>query len=238
MVKWLVYYCIHRLNIEKQRFDIVPPRVAATGFKPSALKEYALGFGDYCECRDPTAKSNDATQSRSRSCIALMPVGNSQGSWYFLNLATLKVVASTTWKKLMTNLLIIQFMNKLRLAPQAKEKQLKSLPQIVAYPNVTTPANFEQTIKLPQLNQLESQLTSISNAKSVAIAKNMNFPQTTSQEMRERYLFDAENSFPNSENITASHLNKESILNQPTVTIEESKTHNLEVQTASKDAEN
>ena len=107
----------------------------------------------------------------------------------------------------MTNLLIIQFINKSRLAPQAKEKQLKSTPQIVAYPNVTTPAIFEQTIKLPQLNQQENQLTSISNAKSVTIALNMNFPQTISQEMRERYLFDAENSFSNSENITASHKN-------------------------------
>lgn len=64
----------------------VAPRVSFTGRKINYKKEFALAFGDYCECYDPKVISNDAEQKRTEPCIALYPTANANGSWIFLNL--------------------------------------------------------------------------------------------------------------------------------------------------------
>jgi hypothetical protein len=89
----------------------VSARIKFTGRKPDFKKEMSIGFGDYCECYDPKATSNDAGQARSEPCIALYPTGNSCGSWCFLNIATKKRVRRTNWTKMVTSDLILRIMN-------------------------------------------------------------------------------------------------------------------------------
>ena len=72
------------------------PRVKTNGYKPSYKKEYSMSFGTFCEVFDSPVHAKDA-QLHSRSCLALFPIRNRQGSWQFLNLNSLKIVTSGTW---------------------------------------------------------------------------------------------------------------------------------------------
>ena len=58
------------------RYMTAPPRIE----KPSYEKEYAMGFGTFCEVLDSPIQAKDA-QPHSRSYLALYPTGNCQGSW-------------------------------------------------------------------------------------------------------------------------------------------------------------
>jgi len=109
----LVSYSTTRHNIRPSTCNGsgVAPRVALTGMKPRYQKELSIAFGDYCECRDPAAQSNDASAKRTTPCIALYPVGNSTGSWVFLNIDTRRRVRRSQWKKMVTTQIIIDRMN-------------------------------------------------------------------------------------------------------------------------------
>ena len=82
-----VKYVAMRLNMQRGRSMNAPPRVETTGYKPSYEKEYNISFGKYCEVLDNTVTSKDV-KPHSKSCIALWPLGNRQGGWFFWNLAT------------------------------------------------------------------------------------------------------------------------------------------------------
>ena len=93
-----VTYVTMRLNMQRGRNMTAPPRVEATGYKPSFDKEYNISFGKNCEVHNSNITSKHS-QPNTRSCIALWPVGNRQGSWTFWNLATEKTVVSSHWQK-------------------------------------------------------------------------------------------------------------------------------------------
>jgi hypothetical protein len=112
-VKHLVYYATSRNNARRTTSSItnIAPRVAFTGRKINYKKEFALAFGDYCECYDPKVESNNTEQDRTEPCTALYPTANAAGSWTFLNLKTNKNVRRTNWVKMVTNELVIKSMN-------------------------------------------------------------------------------------------------------------------------------
>ena len=99
----LVSFCVCRLNMHKGRALEAAPRVSVLGFKPRFDYEYDLGFGQYCEVKDPSSISNDVTSSRTHSCISFYPMNNRQHSWRFLNLETGKTVVSTVWRAVPIN---------------------------------------------------------------------------------------------------------------------------------------
>lgn len=114
----------------------VAPRVALTGMKPRYKKELSIAFGDYCECRDPAAQSNDASAKRTNPCIALYPVGNSTGSWVFLNIDTKRRVRRSQWRKMVTTQVIIDRMNEMadrEIALATKRR----LPKLMQRENIT-----------------------------------------------------------------------------------------------------
>ena len=127
-VSELVSYCAHRLNMFKSRQAEVPPKVEINGFKPHFDKEYSLKFGDYAEVRDPGVTSNNAAASRSRSCIALYPAGNRQGSWHFFNMETRRNITSSRWSKQKTSSVIVDRMNSIAKAELDQKKLRKHDP--------------------------------------------------------------------------------------------------------------
>lgn len=100
----LVTYATNRLNTRRTSANStsVAPRVAFTGRKINYKREFALAFGDYCECYDPKVTSNDAEQIRTEPCIALHPATNANGPWVFLNMKTNKYVRRLNWNKMVT----------------------------------------------------------------------------------------------------------------------------------------
>jgi hypothetical protein len=117
----LVTYATSRINTRRTSAIVgnVAPRVKFTGRRLDP-KEFKIGFGDYCECRDPKVTSNEALQDRSEPCIALFPTANATGAWIFLNLKTNRTVRRTVYMKMVTTPLVIARMNE--LANKEKKK--------------------------------------------------------------------------------------------------------------------
>mmetsp|Transcript_22436 Transcript_22436/g.32130 ORF Transcript_22436/g.32130 Transcript_22436/m.32130 type:complete len:716 (-) Transcript_22436:89-2236(-) len=81
------------------------PRVLFTGIKPNYKKELGLSFGDYVEVHNGTTNTS---QEQSLACIALYPEGNATNTWRFYCVSTRSYVRRSTWKKMVTNDLIIR----------------------------------------------------------------------------------------------------------------------------------
>jgi len=90
--------------------DAETPRERFWGTKLDYLKDLKLGFGDYCEIYCPAVADNTLAE-RTTSAIALYPTGNLQGSWRFLDLKTMKVVARDQYTVLPTPSVVIDRMN-------------------------------------------------------------------------------------------------------------------------------
>ncbi len=154
LVKDIVYYAASRINTRRTTAGStnIAPRVAFTGRKIES-SEFSISFGDYCECKDPQATSNSAVTDRTEPCIALYPTGNSNGSWYFFNLATQKRVRRTQWRLMVTNKIVIDFMNRLPSSAQAIEEPSVT-PSVPATPP-TIPQRHEpnSTLEITIANQ-------------------------------------------------------------------------------------
>lgn len=114
LVVELANYVASRHNLKKSSSNgsRESPRVAFTGVVPNYVKELAISFGEYVECYNPKAKSNNVESERSEPCIALYPVGNAKGSWIFMNIKTRETVRRTHWTKMVTTSLVIDVMNR------------------------------------------------------------------------------------------------------------------------------
>ena len=108
-------YVVKRVNCEttSSRAGHRCPRVELTGIKIDYQSEYAVGFGDYVEARDPAAKSNNVDSRRTNSCIALWPVGNREGSWRLFTLGTCEQVTRSQLKVMPTPQVVIDRMNQI-----------------------------------------------------------------------------------------------------------------------------
>ena len=124
-VKDLISYATSRINTRRTSANSTntAPRVAFTGRKVD-MKEFAISFGEYCECTNPKAVSNDALEDRTEPCIALYPAANATGAWIFLNIKTNKYVRRTSYRKLPTSEIVIMRMNEL-----AKSEKKKVSPE-------------------------------------------------------------------------------------------------------------
>jgi hypothetical protein len=91
-VPYLVTFCTGRRNSLRGNDGLEHPRTQFLDMKPRNDKEMALAFGDYCEVKEMSNKSNNALQPRTISCIALSPCNNTHGSWYFWSIDTEEVI--------------------------------------------------------------------------------------------------------------------------------------------------
>lgn len=114
IIEYLVRFAVSRYNLQQYDRNVDCPRVQFTKWKPKFNKELNLCFGDYAEAYNPSCVSNDALQPRSEPCIALCPVGNTHGSWYFLNLNSNRVIRRSNWKRMFTNDWIISRMSNMQ----------------------------------------------------------------------------------------------------------------------------
>ena len=113
LIKDLVVYGVSRKNTRRSSSNSsnVCSRTRLTGRKIDYKREYMLGFGDYCEVFDPTARNNRMME-RSNSVIALYPCANKSGSWMFYSLDTKARVRRTHWKKMVVPAVVIEAMNR------------------------------------------------------------------------------------------------------------------------------
>jgi hypothetical protein len=111
---WLVLYCVNMINLEpnNKRVDVSCPRELFTGQKTVYKKHARIGFGQYVQLH-PRETSNAIDTERSSDAIALMPLGNAEGSYRFLHLKTGSVITRDHWTSLPMPDFVIELINNL-----------------------------------------------------------------------------------------------------------------------------
>ena len=74
----------------------VSPRTLITGIKLDYSKQFCLLFGSYVQVHNNPSPTNSTT-ARTIGAIALIPTGNLQGGYKFLNLWTVKKITRRNW---------------------------------------------------------------------------------------------------------------------------------------------
>ena len=93
--------------------DNISPLEAFNGRKPNyKIDIKGISFGDYVQAENPNIQKN-GMEPRTLGAIALYPVGNIQGSYFFYVMATGKVVSRDRWELLPIPAEVISHMNKL-----------------------------------------------------------------------------------------------------------------------------
>jgi hypothetical protein len=87
------------------------PREKHYGKKLDAKIDARHGFGDYVQV-SLKETTNDIHEERTTGALALCPVGNMEGSWYYLSLDTEKVIRSNRVTAVPLDEVVISFFNK------------------------------------------------------------------------------------------------------------------------------
>ena len=137
MVKDLVTYCVCRLNVRRTKAlqNNVCARVRFTGQRVNYKREFALGFGDFVQAKDPKAVSNSSDQ-RSESCVALYPATNFTGSWVFYNTESTKKVRRSRYKLVPDTNLIKEHMDALAGVGKVVRVEVPDVPDPTIAPEV------------------------------------------------------------------------------------------------------
>ena len=94
------------------RMDTTPPRQLLLGRKTDVLTDLALSFGQYVQVHSIEAITN-TMKSRTDGALALMPVGNASGSWWFWTLRTMKPTSRNHWTVMPLSTEVIELINKM-----------------------------------------------------------------------------------------------------------------------------
>lgn len=100
MLRWLVRHAVFVTNLVPGAGGMpgLSPREAFTGRKPDANTDLKIAFGSYAQVSYPEKQRN--LEERSFGAICLGAVGNEQGSYKFLNLATGGIVTANHFRPL------------------------------------------------------------------------------------------------------------------------------------------
>jgi hypothetical protein len=114
LTKWLVYYCVTRINSLGRVASGVAmsPREQFKGIKLDYRKDLSISFGDYVQAYRAPKVKNSMTE-RTVGAIALCPMDNQTKSWIFFNIISMKTFAASYWKLLPTPDIVIDRMTKI-----------------------------------------------------------------------------------------------------------------------------
>lgn len=125
MLIFLIYYLVSMINAfprSTSAMEGVSPKTKLTGITLDYEVDCQLEFGDYVHANEDNSITN-SMKARTFPAICMGPVGNLQGSYYFMNLNTWQVVKRRQWVKLPLPNEIINKIN----ARAAKEKERLSI---------------------------------------------------------------------------------------------------------------
>ena len=100
MIREMVYAIVYWLNCFPPAdgvSDALSPRTIVTGLTIDFTKHCMLEFGEYVHTHED---GDNSMESRTLECLALRPTGNRQGSYYFLNIHTGRIITRRRWTAL------------------------------------------------------------------------------------------------------------------------------------------
>jgi hypothetical protein len=99
----LIQHAVQLLNLTIQPngvSDLLSPSSIVIGTQLDVNVHCRLEFGTYCQIHEEPTPSNNVNLPRTLDAIALRPIGNLQGGYYFLCLTTWRVLARRNWTPL------------------------------------------------------------------------------------------------------------------------------------------
>jgi hypothetical protein len=113
IIVYLVYYCVTTINWYPSRSSIYPNVSAKelfTGRKVDYSVDCKVQFGQYVQTHEDLEVTN-TMKPRTIGAISLGPVGNIQGTYYFLSLTTWRVIKRRSWTPLPMPEEVIKLLN-------------------------------------------------------------------------------------------------------------------------------
>ena len=109
---WLVSFCVSRINLVPSSVsgDRISPREKFIGRKLDYKRDLRVGFGDYVQAHEPGIIKNSQV-ARTEGAIALLPVGNINGSVKFFKLSTRSIITRDKFTVLPMPDNVITYMN-------------------------------------------------------------------------------------------------------------------------------
>jgi hypothetical protein len=99
----LLQYIVQMLNLTVQPngvSDIISPSSIVLGIRLDTNIYCKVEFGSYCQVHEEPSPTNSVNAPRTIDAIALRPIGNLQGGYYFLCLTSWRVIARRRWTPL------------------------------------------------------------------------------------------------------------------------------------------
>ena len=110
---WTVYFAVkarNRIPVRGSGTSLSPVELL-TGIKSDARTDLRVAFGDYVQTRE--MDTDNSMKERSKGCIALLPLGNLEGSVKFMDLITLEPITRTAWTPAPITQETIEYVNSL-----------------------------------------------------------------------------------------------------------------------------
>jgi hypothetical protein len=153
LMTWLIYFVVSRINLTPSTVGntSIAPREQLTGVRPDFNRDLRVSFGEYVETHEPdpqpiSLKSN-VRISRTEAAVALLPLGNLDGSVMFFCLSTNNFIKRDRWTPLPMNNNCIQHLNRLAAADTVKvsEDPIFKLGNLII-------ESFEYSVPEPPIN--------------------------------------------------------------------------------------
>ena len=123
MLDWLIQHVVYYMNFipSTGSHDVRSSRERITGKQLNATTDLKHAYGDYVQAIDNN--TDNTMKERTKGAIALMPVGNREGSWYYLILKTWRAIKRNRAEALPTSEEVIVYINTKAQEENRKKKR-------------------------------------------------------------------------------------------------------------------
>ena len=132
MEGWLVYYAVSRINLQPtaNSGSNLSPREKLYHRRIDYKKDLKHGVFDYVQVHmdNTDSPTYNGMQSRTQGAIALMPVGNEEGSWYYMLLSDFSVIKRNRATPLPMPDEVISYLN---THSSARKGSFSRVPQLI-----------------------------------------------------------------------------------------------------------
>ena len=123
LIRHEVMGAVAAINTVLRPGQTVSSRELYSGVKMDLRRDFRVAFGEYCEVAVDTVPRNGPA-ARTASAIALCPVGNDRGTWWFFNIKTKATFRADKWTVMPTSALVIEAMTALYNQDEPKKRRL------------------------------------------------------------------------------------------------------------------
>jgi hypothetical protein len=123
LIKYEVLGVVGAINTVLRAGQTVSSRELYSGIKADLRRDYRVAFGEYCEVAVDSIPRNGPGE-RTASSVALCPVGNDRGTWWFYDIKTKSAFRGDKWTVMPTNSIVVDAMTNLYNQDEPRKRRL------------------------------------------------------------------------------------------------------------------